>query len=292
MKILVLGAAGMLGNAVMRVLASKPYEFDVYGTVRSGGSARYFPGSLAARLLAGVDVSDHDQLTEVFARVRPHAVINCVGVVKQLASAKDPLTTLPLNAMLPHRLARLSDVAGARLIHVSTDCVFSGAKGRYREEDEPDARDLYGMSKHLGEVHCPHAITLRTSIIGHELDGSVSLVDWFLKQEGPVNGFRKAIFSGLPTNELACVIGKYILTDPSLCGLYHVSADPISKYDLLKLVGSVYAHDVEVLPSDAIEIDRSLDSTRLRERTGYRSAPWRQLVEEMRLANAWRFSIS
>jgi dTDP-4-dehydrorhamnose reductase len=201
--------------------------------------------------------------------------------VKQLAEADDPLTALPINSMLPHRLARLCELAGARLVHISTDCVFSGAKGMYVESDFPDADDLYGRSKYLGEVDYPHAVTLRTSIIGHELDGARSLLCWFLAQGGPVRGFTKAVFSGLPTVELARVVRDFVLPHPELHGLYHVSAAPINKYDLLKLVAQAYGKDIEITPHDQLVIDRSLDSTRFKAATGYAPPSWPELVRTM-----------
>jgi dTDP-4-dehydrorhamnose reductase len=208
-------------------------------------------------------------------------VINCIGLVKQLAEADDPLLALPINAMLPHRLARLCDVASARLVHVSTDCVFSGARGNYIEGDSPDAQDLYGRSKLLGEVDYPHAVTLRTSIIGHELSSANGLVGWFLAQQGRVSGYRRAVFSGLPTIELARVIRDHVLPRPALRGTYHVSASPINKFDLLKLVARTYGKEIEIVEDDAVLIDRSLDSTRFRTETGYAPDDWPALVARM-----------
>ncbi|MBD8548170.1 dTDP-4-dehydrorhamnose reductase family protein [Sphingomonas sp. CFBP 8760] len=291
MKILILGASGMLGNAVLRVLGEEPFDHDVFGTVRGSGCFRYFTAEQTQRLIPGIDVLDDDQLVAVLGKIRPEAVINCVGVIKQQGAAKDPLASLPLNAMLPHRLARLCDLAGARLVHVSTDCVYTGNRGNYVEIDPSDARDLYGMSKYLGEVDYPNAVTLRTSIIGHELGTSLSLVDWFLSQRDAVDGFERAIFSGLPTDELARVIGRYVLTDDSLTGLYHVSADPIAKYELLRLLAEIYDHRIPIRKSDRLVIDRSLDSTRFRDHTGYRPAPWSELIRNMRRANPWRHDL-
>ena len=164
MKILVLGANGMLGNAMIRVLSEKA-DYQVHGTVRSESSKRFFGADIAQRLLSGVDVEQHDSLLQAFIRIRPDVVINCVGLIKQLADAEDPLQAIPINSLLPHRLARLCELSGARLVHMSTDCVFAGDKGGYRESDPSDAKDLYGRSKFLGEVAYPHTITLRTSII-------------------------------------------------------------------------------------------------------------------------------
>jgi dTDP-4-dehydrorhamnose reductase len=226
-------------------------------------------------------VENLDSLTGLFKKSRPDVVINCIGMVKQLAAAVDPLVVLPVNALLPHRLARLCEVAGARLVHISTDCVFSGVKGMYTEADVPDVTDLYGLSKYIGEVDYPHAITLRTSIIGHELSGSQSLVGWFLSQREGVRGFRRAIFSGLPTVELALVIRDYVIPRPELHGLYHVSAKAINKYELLRLVANVYGKSVEIHPDDQFVIDRSLDSTLFCQATGYHPKEWSELIQLM-----------
>lgn len=280
-RILVLGVTGMLGNAVFRVFSTDP-SHEALGTLRSASALRHFPQDSQARLLCGVDVLDQDALTAVMVRVKPDVVINCVGLIKQFADAKSPLTALPINAMLPCRLARLCELGGARLIHVSTDCVFSGRKGMYLESDLSDAEDLYGKSKYIGELHdLPHAITLRTSIIGHELDSNHSLVDWFLLQQGSVKGFTKAIFSGLPTVELARVIKDFVLPHPQLNGLYHVAAAPIDKFKLLSQVAMQYDKQIEILPDDALVIDRSLDGSRFREATGYISPAWPELIRRM-----------
>lgn len=279
-KVLVLGITGMLGNAVFRLFSQSP-GFETHGTARSAAGLRYFDEALRPHIHVGVDVEQHDHLVQIFSRVRPDVVINCVGLVKQLAEADDPLTALPINALLPHRLTHLAALSGARLVHVSTDCVFTGLQGHYSESDVPDALDLYGRSKLLGEVDEPHAVTLRTSIIGHELSSAHSLVGWFLAQEGSVRGFTRAVFSGLPTVELAKVIRDHVLPRPDLRGLWHVSSDPIAKYDLLQLVKAAYGKTIEIAPDDQLVIDRSLDSTRFRAETGWQPAPWGELVDSM-----------
>ncbi|MBA4287964.1 MAG: NAD(P)-dependent oxidoreductase [Pseudomonas sp.] len=281
MKVLVLGVTGMLGNAVFRVFGADA-AYQSWGTLRSAAALRHFPQDSQARLLCGVDVLDQDALASAMARVKPDVVINCVGLIKQLADAKDPLTALPINAMLPHRLARLCELAGARLIHVSTDCVFSGRMGLYQEGDLSDAEDLYGKSKYIGELHdLPHAITLRTSIIGHELGSNHALVDWFLSQQGSVRGFTRAIFSGLPTIELARVMKEFVIPHPQLNGLYHVAAAPIDKHKLLGLVAAQYGKQIEIRPDDGLVIDRSLDGSRFRETTGYVAPNWPELIRRM-----------
>ncbi|MDP1531524.1 MAG: SDR family oxidoreductase [Rhodoferax sp.] len=280
-RVLVLGVSGMLGNAVLRFFEQSDV-YSVVGSARSAAVLRLLPAELREQVIFGVDVENTDSLMRLFAQARPDVVINCIGLVKQLAEADDPLAAIPINALLPHRLARLCDVAGARLVHMSTDCVFAGAKGMYTESDISDAKDLYGRSKYLGEVDYPHAITLRTSIIGHELSGAHSLVGWFLAQQGAVKGFRRAIFSGLPTVELARVIRDHVLAHPELHGVYHVSAEPINKFDLLTLVAQAYGKTIAITPDDKLAIDRSLDSSRFRRATGYQPQPWPELVRRMR----------
>lgn len=279
-RLLVLGASGMLGNAVLRLFSQSP-GYQVFGSVRSFGALRFLPENLHQNIITGIDIENFDSLTQLFANTHPDLVINCIGLIKQLAEADDPLAAIPINATLPHRLARLCDVSGARLVHMSTDCVFSGEKGMYTEADASDATDLYGRSKYLGEVDYPHAVTLRTSIIGHELDGARSLVGWFLAQEGSVKGFKRAIFSGLPTVEIARIIRDYVIPHPELHGLYHVSAAPINKYDLLSLVAQVYGKKIEIIPDNIFTIDRSLDSNRFRLATGYVAPEWPILIKRM-----------
>jgi len=281
MKILVLGVTGMLGNTVFSVFQADD-RFEVWGTLRSGAARKHFPLACHERLRAGVDVLDQDALAAALAAIKPDMVINCVGLIKQLADANDPLTALPINAMLPHRLARLCQLACARLIHVSTDCIFAGSKGGYLESDTSDAEDLYGKSKFIGELHdLPHAITLRTSIIGHELGSSYALVDWFLAQEGSIKGFSRAIFSGLPTVELARVMKDFVIPHPQLSGLYHVAAAPIAKLDLLRLVAAQYGKQIDIRPDDSLVIDRSLNGSRFSKATGYVAPAWPELVREM-----------
>lgn len=281
MKVLVLGASGMLGNAVLRTFFDKG-EHEICGTIRNDALRSHFPEALQKNLFSNVDVLDQDALVSIFAKVKPDVVINCIGLIKQLAQANDPLTVLPINSMLPHRLANLAALARARLIHVSTDCVFSGDNGAYEESDRSDAADLYGKSKFIGEVHdASHVITLRTSIIGHELNSQHALVDWFLSQQDKTRGFTKAIFSGLPTVELARVMHDYVLPNQQLQGLYHVSAKPIAKFDLLRLVANTYGKQIEIEPDDRLVIDRSLSSQKFTEATGYVAPEWPALVQIM-----------
>jgi len=254
----------------------------VYATVRSTVRPAYVNLLQNVTVVTSVDVENQDGLLDLFRQVRPDVVINAIGLIKQQADANEPLSAVPINTMLPHRLAMLCSLVGARFIHISTDCVFSGSKGMYTEDDLPDAHDLYGRTKLLGEVDYPNAVTLRTSMIGHELHSSKSLICWFLAQEGSVKGYRRAVFSGFPTVELARVIQDFVLPHEDLHGLYHVSAAPINKYDLLTRVAKAYGKSIEIVPDDSLQIDRSLDSSRFRAVTGFVPKPWDEMILAMR----------
>ncbi|MCG6261882.1 SDR family oxidoreductase [Vibrio vulnificus] len=276
MKVLVIGATGMLGYSIFANL-SELSNLDVYGTVRSVNSLeRFFPSS--DKLIPNVDVKDFETLERAISAVKPNLVINCIGLIKQHDVSKQHVDAIEINALLPHKIAQLCDSIQARLVHFSTDCVFDGKTGNYSESDLPTATDLYGKSKCLGEVDYGQHITLRTSIIGHELKSSVSLVDWFLSQEGSVRGFSKAVFSGLPTAYVAKVLADYVLPNPSLSGLYQLSVDPIDKYSLLSKVADVYNKQIEIERFEDFEIDRSLNSTKFREETGFVPPNWDELV--------------
>jgi dTDP-4-dehydrorhamnose reductase len=279
--VLVLGAAGMLGSTIFRAFWSSG-NFDVVATIRDASTLRFFTTEQASALLTNIDVLDGDRLISLLNSVQPDIVINCVGLIKQFASANDPLVALPINALFPHRLARLCSLARSRLIHISTDCVFSGLVGNYTEGDVSDAYDLYGRSKFLGEVvEYDNAVTLRTSIIGRELNSTHSLVDWFLSQEDKVEGFEKAIFSGLPTSVLAEIIRDVVVPHNTLTGVYHVSADPISKFDLLHLIARQYDKDIKIIPDSRVVIDRSLNSSKFMEKTKYKAPDWPELIRRM-----------
>jgi dTDP-4-dehydrorhamnose reductase len=280
MRVLVLGASGMIGSAMFRVLYGNE-EWSVWGSIRRKDSTRFFTEGEGENLLVTGNVEHSDVLVRLFSKVRPEVVINCIGLTKHHKEAEDPLLAVPLNALLPHRLADLCSVVGARLIHVSTDCVFAGTRGNYIESDSPDAVDVYGKSKHLGEVDYPHAITLRTSTIGHELHSAYGLLEWFLAQKDQCQGFGRAIFSGLPNIEFARIVRDVIIPHVELRGLYHVGGEPINKHALLQHIAGVYGKTIRIVRDDNFLIDRSLNSTRFYRATGYRAAPWLKMITDM-----------
>ncbi len=282
-KILILGATGMLGHTLFSRLSDR-HDMDIYATVRSlDGLSQWFSPVLLSKIRSGVDADNFDSIQDVLTDLKPEVVINCIGIIKQLPEAQDPVVAITINALLPHRLARACKVVGARMIHISTDCVFSGTKGNYTESDFADADDLYGRTKYLGEVDYPHCVTLRTSIIGHELKGKHGLIGWFLSQEGKVRGFTRAIYTGFPTVEMAKIIADHVIPDKNLHGLFHVSSSRISKYDLLCLVAERYGKKISIDRYDGFQCDRSLNSARFRTITDYDPPPWPELVDKMYL---------
>ena len=280
LKVLVLGSTGLIGSAFLRILSEKP-SLDVYGTVRSELSLHYLKGISLSKIFTEINVEDDSKMLDIFGTIQPDIVINCIGLTKHKEHGSHHISSIKLNALFPHRIAQLCSLIGAKLIHVSTDCVFSGKKSLYTENDRPDAVDVYGKSKALGEVLYGNALTIRTSTIGHESNTNYGLLNWFLSQEGKCKGFKNAVFSGLPTVVLAELIRDYILNDHSLNGLYHIAASPINKYDLLKLIAKVYGKKIDIELDEDFVIDRSLDATKFNLATGFKCPEWPQLIETM-----------
>jgi dTDP-4-dehydrorhamnose reductase len=280
-KILILGASGMLGHTLFYELLSNR-KFDVRGTVRSLSEIKdYFPSKMIERVIEHVDAYNINSVKRVIDEFNPEIVINCIGLIKQLPVSKEPLPVITLNSLFPHQVASICKESGSRMIHVSTDCVFDGTKGSYTEDDKLSAEDLYGISKYMGEVKYEHTLTIRTSIIGHELSSNFSLIEWFLSQTGSVKGYTNAIYSGFPTVEIANIIADYIIPDKKMSGLYQVSSNPISKYELLKIVSKIYGKKIEILPYDDYYDNKSLVSDKFRKQAGYNPPEWDILIEKM-----------
>jgi dTDP-4-dehydrorhamnose reductase len=280
MRALVIGAAGMLGHRVWRELHEHMETFAAlrrsYDDVASLG---WFD---RASVIERVDASVDADLDRAFEVSKPDVVINAVGIVKKRDDAANAVRTIKINALLPHRLAARCERAGARLIHVSTDCVFSGTRGNYSEADTPDARDLYGRSKLLGEVDGSNCLTIRTSMVGREIGSSRGLIEWFLSHRGEkVSGFTRARFSGLTTAELARVIRRTIEEHADLRGVWHVAGEQISKFDLLSIANDTLGLGTTLVADDSFVCDRTLDATRFRHATGYRPPTWAAMVDEM-----------
>jgi dTDP-4-dehydrorhamnose reductase len=280
LKVLVLGASGLIGSTTLRVLSERS-DWQVYGSIRSDSIRPFLPKISADKLISNLDVDNLSSIIQTISEIRPDVVINCIGATKHKKEGNSPLNAIALNALLPHRLAQVCTLAGARLIHISTDCVFSGKDGFYSESSFADADDVYGRSKALGEVTYGGALTLRTSTIGHELQSNYGLLNWFLSQESSCKGFSKAMFSGLPTVVFAQIIRDVVLKNTQLTGLYHVAAAPINKYDLLQLIAKIYKKEINIECDDSFIIDRSLDASKFNQATGYNPPTWQDLIETM-----------
>jgi dTDP-4-dehydrorhamnose reductase len=282
MRILIFGGNGMLGHQLCRLLDGR---MEIWATFRDAPDR--FDFLPAQRRIGNVTVEDTARVGEVLDEVRPAAVINAVGIVKQRDEAKKAVPSIRVNALFPHQLADLCEERSIRVLQISTDCVFSGSRGAYTEDDVPDPVDLYGRSKLLGELNRPGCLTLRTSIIGWQLNTYSSLLSWFALRRGErINGYRKAIYSGVSTSVLASLIGDIIENHADLQGLYHVASRPISKFDLLvRLRDALGWKDVSIEPEEAFSCDRSLNGDKFSRATGWHAPEWDAMLAG--LAGEW-----
>ncbi len=275
----------MLGHKLVQVWQNR---FDVWATVRN--NFQYYERYKIYkrdRTFENINIQNIGSVKEIIKKIEPNVVVNAVGIIKQVPLAKNIIDTLSVNSIFPHQLGELAEEFQFRLINISTDCVFSGEKGNYTESDLADAHDLYGKSKYLGEVSAGNCLTLRTSIIGRELETAHSLVEWFLSNRGKsVKGFVKAVYTGFPTVVVADILSNLIENHPNLCGLYHVSSEPISKFNLLTLINEAYRAEIEIEPFEDFVIDRSLNSNKFREATGFEPTNWNEMIERMAADNA------
>ena len=280
MRLLILGGSGMLGHQLWRGLHT---QHDTWVTLRRP-VADFAVHNLfdEAKAIQFDDITDDTALERALGQAKPEAVINCVGLIKQRDEASDEALTLRVNAEFPHRLAKRCGETDARLIHFSTDCIFAGTKGNYTESDPSDAADLYGQSKHQGEVADAHSVTLRTSVIGHELGTNLALLDWFLSQRGQaISGFTKAIYSGFTTLEMARIVDRILTQHTDLSGVWHVASEPISKFGLLELCREKLGWEGVIEPNDEFVCDRSLNADRFNQATGYTPPSWEAMISEL-----------
>jgi len=279
MKVLILGCTGMLGHKLYQVLRQR---FTVSGTIRNNyGSIAKYSFFHKPDIIPNIDVRRIHELEKAIEKNKPEVIINCTGVIKSLSEAQGRLTNIWINALFPHQLYQICRRQGVRLIHISTDCVFSGKKGNYKEDDPSDAEDIYGKTKYLGELAEEGTLTIRTSLIGRELSSSNNLIEWFLSNEGgKVNGFANAIFSGFPTICFAGIIGEIISKEQKLNAIYHISSEPISKYKLLTLIRDRMKLSINIEEYSEFHCDRSLDSSLYRSKTGFKSTSWETMIDE------------
>lgn len=281
MRVLVLGASGMLGHILWKSLSLRFPE--TYATIR-GCRDDYKKTDLFKnenKVFESVDALNFSNLEKVFDKVKPEVILSCIGITKRKIDVNNPATASSLNSILPNRLAIWGAKNGAKVINFSTDCVFDGTIGHYTEESLTSAKDVYGKTKALGEVKTGSALTLRSSFIGPELSNGSELLEWFIAQSSVVKGYKKAIYSGFTTLELCRIVEKLLVNFPQAHGLYNVSSEPISKFDLLTLIKRKMGMDIEIIPDDSFFCDRSLDSSKFRKEFGYTPPSWEKMIDEL-----------
>ena len=286
MKLLILGSNGLLGNTLTKYFFEKN-NYETFGFLRDSSKLKFFKSEHNSRLIIIQDILNINDLRRKIKELMPDVIINCIGQTNKIKgqNLNNIENYINLNSLFPFRLKEICSEIKSRLIHFSSDCVFSGTNGFYSEKDNPDPTDIYGKSKLLGELDNENIITIRKSVIGHELDSKKGLLEWFLNHEGIVEGYKEAIFSGLTVLELARIIDMYILPNKDIKGIIHLSGDPISKYDLLKIIANQYNKIINIEPNEDIKIDRSLNSDHFKNLTGYKSEPWPLLVKSMEQFN-------
>ncbi len=282
MRILIFGVTGMLGHALWSKLKQ---THDVFGTLRRPKEELRIYSSIFKNntdyIIDDVDALDKSAIDKAITLSEPDVIINCIGIIKQIPAAHDPIISISINSLFPHVLAKKCHEKGIRLIHISTDCVFSGKKGSYTETDISDAEDLYGRTKYLGEISAPNCLTIRTSLIGRELSGTKGLLEWFLSQNGKqVKGYQNAVFSGLTTYAMSNIIQE-ISEKYNLEGLYHISSEPVTKYDLLNKLKQRLSLDIEIVPDKSVFVDRSLDSNKFRKATAVNIPSWDEMADDL-----------
>ncbi len=279
MNILILGISGMIGHILYRHLALKT-DWNIYGTLRSKSKLKFFKNNNLKNIFI-YNIKDQNQIQKIFKFIKPSLVINCIGLVKQNKSLKNISETIFTNSLYPNLLSKICNDYNIRLIHFSTDCVFSGQVGQYSETSIPDASDLYGRTKFLGELHSSKTLTIRTSFIGHQLSEKYALLEWFLKQNNKCKGFYNAIYSGLPTIEISEIMMNYIIPNNNISGLFHVSSEPITKFKLLNLIKNTYNHNIEIIKDEKVHINRSLLSNKFKTLTNYECPSWDIMIKKM-----------
>jgi len=280
MKILVLGASGMIGLAVYNHLV-KNKNFKVIGTTTKSNAKKIIENQNKLNSLVLFDFLKDKNIENLIRSINPNIIINCIGIIKQSSLMTNKINTIFLNSILPNKLSILAFKHGIKLIQISTDCVFSGKVGSYVESDNPDPIDTYGRTKLIGEIVNDNSLTLRTSLVGHELFTKNGLLEWFLSQKNECIGFKNAFFSGFTTNAFAKILETILLNKNELKGLYHISSNIISKYDFLEKINKEYKKNIKINPDHSFNINRSLNSSALQKKIGYNIESWDIMIREM-----------
>ena len=280
MRILVLGATGMLGHTIYKFL-NQSDEIECYGSIRNTKDKEFFDSHLSKKTRIFNDFNNLKKLEKFIKKIKPQIILNCIGLIKQRDNSDNQPEAIFINSLLPHQISKVCNELGIRFIHFSTDCVFSGSKGNYKESDLPDARDIYGLSKFMGEINGKNNLTIRTSIIGHELKNSLGLLEWFLGEKKDIKGYSRAIFSGLTTLEVSRFLLDHIFKNNKIYGVYHLASEPITKLKLLKIINNVYKCKKNIISSSSLKINRSLDGSKLIEVTKYKVPNWEEMIKDL-----------
>ena len=277
MKIYILGISGMLGSKLFQEFLKKKYE------VR--GSIRTIPKKFLiykSNIDSNIDVNNMLKLKKKILKFKPDFIINSIGVIKQKVDQFEEKNIFYINSVFPYELYKISNMINSKLIHFSTDCVFDGKKGNYNEQSISNAYDIYGISKSLGELNFKNSLTIRTSIIGHELNSKNSLLEWFLQlRKKKCYGYADAYFSGMPTIEIFNFLENFILKNKKISGIYNLSSSKISKYNLLKKISNIYSKKIKIVKSKKLKIDRSLNSNKIKKLVNYKCPSWDDLIKNM-----------
>ena len=280
MRLLILGSTGLVGNTLTKYFLNKEY-LQTFASVRNYSKVKFFKKKYHENFVEINNILDYKETEKILENIKPDVLINCIGLTNKNLNSNQAEDFIVINSLLPHRLQKICSNFGSRLIQFSTDCIFSGSKGYYSENEIPDPPDLYGRSKLLGELDFENTLTIRKSVIGHELIYKNGLLEWFLSQNKFVEGYKNIIFSGITVLELAILIEKYILPRRDLKGILNISGNPISKYDLLKVIADIYNKKIDIIPNEKIKKDRSLDGSQFNKLTGYHCKPWPLLIKDM-----------
>ncbi len=282
MKILILGSNGLLGNTITKYFLQKE-DIQTYATIRDYSKLELFNNKYHKNFLIINDILDFEETKKTLKKIKPDILINCLGITNKenLLKPSQIENCISINSLFPHMLQRICLELGTRIIHFSSDCIFSGRKGFYSENDIPDPPDIYGKSKLLGELNYENTLTIRKSVIGHELVSKKGLLEWFLAQKDFVHGYKNVIFSGLTVLELARVIDNYVLPRRDLKGILNLAGESISKFDLLKIIADIYKKSAQIIPNEKIQINRTLNGSQFNNLTGYKMKSWPSLIRSM-----------
>jgi len=281
-KVLILGGSGMLGHVLVNSFSS---DFNLWCTVRNKSEKLLKALNVDKdKIIDNIDIENFEKLYDLISEIKPDVIVNCIGIVKQVSDAKNINKSLLVNSLLPNYLKLLSNFHNFRLIHISTDCVFSGNKGNYKEEDICDASDIYGKTKILGEINQNNCLTLRTSFIGPEIETNNGLLNWFINNDSnEVSGYKNALFSGFTSIELSKIIKRIIMDYKNISGIYHLSSSPINKFDLLNLINEIFGLGKNIIPLEEPSINRSLNSNKIKKILNFDFLTWKNMIEELHL---------